>query len=236
MLYLYLGDRKKIIDAQIKLKNTLHSRRPDAEIFVLNFVNFSPEKLNELIFSQGLFEKKYIVVMRDVLGVEGAEKFFEENLENIQKSENVFIWAEEKIKVDLLKKIEKAKIEIKNLDVVKKEKEDAFNFALADALAQKDKKKLWVLLEKDLKKGVSAEEIHSVLFWQMKNLSLAENTKTASEAGLSSFPYSKAKTNLKKWSKNEVREKTRELLKIYHESREGGLGLDLALEKFVLSF
>lgn len=107
-------------------------------------------------------------------------------------------------------------------------------FALADALARKDKKSLWILIVRAQEQGVPSEEIAGVLFWQLKALRLALDTQSAAEAGMKEFPYSKAKAAAKKFSKEELRFLSRNLLAVYHE---GHAETDMAvgLERFVLS-
>lgn len=122
------------------------------------------------------------------------------------------------------------------MEEFKRASDRQFNvFALADALARKDKKSLWLLLHDAFRAGFSSEEIIGTLWWQLKTLRLAAITSTASEAGMKDFPYNKAKRALSKFKAEEVAEKSRELLAAYHDARLGKLELDLALERWVLT-
>ena len=117
-------------------------------------------------------------------------------------------------------------------------KEDAatrFNaFALADALASKDKKALWMLLVRAEQEGLTAEEIIGTLFWQLKSLRLAKITNAAAEADMKDFPYNKAKRAAAKFTTLELQKLSESLLRVYHR---GHLGSDihLTLEKWVLT-
>lgn len=112
----------------------------------------------------------------------------------------------------------------------------SFNtFAMADALARKDKKSLWVLLQNARHHNVSAEEIIGTLFWQLKSLRLAAETSSALEAGMKPFMYTKAKSALGKFAPGELTTLSRTLLSLYHDGHSGKRDIDLALEKFLLT-
>ncbi len=116
------------------------------------------------------------------------------------------------------------------------ESKDRFNaFALADALVQKDKKTLWVLLQEAKNAGLREEEIIGTLWWQLKTMRAAALTKSASEAGIKDFPYNKAKRALAKFEKGEVEKLSRSLLKCYHDGHKGLVDVSVGLEMWVLS-
>lgn len=108
------------------------------------------------------------------------------------------------------------------------------NFALADALAKKDKKLLWLLLAEARLVGAKDEEIIGILWWQLKTMRLASLTKSAEAAGLKGYPYDKAKRALAKFSPGEIEKISHDLLRILHDSRLGQGELDISLERFVL--
>lgn len=111
---------------------------------------------------------------------------------------------------------------------------ERFNtFALADALARKDKKSLWLLLSRASRAGIESEEIAGVLFWQLKALRLAAQTKSAKEAGMKDFPYNKAKGALKNWKDGELEVVSEALLAAYHDGHKDS-AMDIALERMVL--
>lgn len=108
-------------------------------------------------------------------------------------------------------------------------------FSLAEALAQKDRKKLWVLLQEAKLNGMREEEIIGMLWWQLKALRLAKLTNSAVEAGMKEFPYDKAKRALVKFSEGEVESLSQSLLQVYHRGHAGLSELDLALEEWTLT-
>lgn len=115
-------------------------------------------------------------------------------------------------------------------------KAERFNtFGMADALAARDRRKLWVLLQEAKLEGLLAEEIIGVLWWQLKTLRLAELTTSAAEAGIKDFPYNKAKRALAKFQPGEVSSLSHSLLSLYHDGHAGVRDIDTALEYWVLS-
>ncbi len=153
-------------------------------------------------------------------------------VEDLGTSTNTFVIIEK----DLL--ANDKKIFAKHTDKVNEYKKLAtkgFNpFTMAEALARRDKKLLWVLLQEAKANNLSAEEIIGILWWQLKTLRLAKLTKSAEEAGVKDFPYSKAKQALRNYKEGEVEEISRKLLKLYHEAHGGLCDMDNSLEEWVL--
>lgn len=124
----------------------------------------------------------------------------------------------------------------KKINEYKKATATRFNaFSLADALARKDKRLLWILLQEARQNNLSAEEIIGILWWQIKTIRLAARTKTAVEAGVKEFPYNKAKRALAAFKKGELEKISAKLLSLYHDGHSGKKNIDLALEEWVLS-
>ena len=96
-------------------------------------------------------------------------------------------------------------------------------------------KDAWVLLQKALDTGGVPEEIHGMLFWQVKSMILAVSSKTAGEAGLNPFVFRKSLSFAKNFTEEELKNLSARLVSIYHDARRGGDELAIALEKFVLS-
>ena len=116
-----------------------------------------------------------------------------------------------------------------------KPKDFQFNaFSLAEAVAAKDKRTLWVLLQEARLNGLREEEIIGMLWWQLKALRLASLTKSAAEAGMKEFPYNKAKSALRNFAPGEVEKLSQSLLELYHDAHAGVSDLDMALERWVL--
>lgn len=121
------------------------------------------------------------------------------------------------------------------MEEYKGEGKERFNtFALADALAKRDKKLLWVLWQQAIRNGIAPEELVGILWWQLKTLRLAAITPSATVAGLKDFPYRKAKSALVKFKPGELETLSRSLLSHTHESRIGREDLLISLERWIL--
>jgi len=163
------------------------------------------------------------------------QDFLEEvtnSLESMKDSVNKFVILEAKLLVAPKKKYTKFADEVKEFTAEKKLKSNPF--LMAEALSQKDKRKLWVLLQEAKLSGMREEEIIGILWWQLKTLRLAAITSSASEAGMKDFPYNKAKRSLSTFKEGEVNKISQSLLEVYHEGHSGVRDMDIGLEEWVL--
>ncbi len=107
-------------------------------------------------------------------------------------------------------------------------------FLINDALLAKDKKSLWVLLQRARLQGIPVEETIGILWWQLKSLRLVAMSASAAMAGMKSYPYDKTKRSLRNFKPGEVESLSRTLLRVYHDGRGGVKDIDNALEEWVL--
>lgn len=107
-------------------------------------------------------------------------------------------------------------------------------FALTDAFASGNRKNAWILYRKLIESGAAPEEVHGALSWQARAMVLASKTKSATEAGLKPFVYTKAKRAVSKMSPEQTEHISRELVDILHASRMGQGSLESLLEAFLL--
>ncbi len=242
IIFVYGTDIDKVRKISSKNLETLTLKRPDAGFFKMDDETFDEAKFEELIFSQGLFDKKFIVHLDRVMENKEAREFIIKNLKELAKSENAFVIAESKLAKPTFEKIKKVAFKTEVFEELTRSKgnKPEFNiFSLADALGKKDKKTAWVLLYKALRAGITPEQIHGTLFAQVKNMAFikrAENEKVkTSELGLHPFVVKKATGFTKNFSQDELEKLSRKLVTIYHDARRGGGELPVALEKFVLS-
>jgi len=233
-------DINKILKVSRKHLDTLISKRPEARFFKIDNETFQQIELEELFCGQGLFDKKFIVRLDRVFENTEAKDFILQNITQMAESENAFILTEGKLTKPIFEKIKKVALkteEFNKTEVIKKE----FNvFLLADALGKKDKKQMWILLYQALRAGLSPEQIHGVLFTQVKNIAFvkcAEKEKIElNQLNIHPFALKKAIGFTKNFSQTEIENLSRQLLIIYHNARMGGDELPTALEKFVLGF
>ena len=238
MIYFFYGtDFEK---ARVKANETveiLRNKKPDASFLKITEENWNASQLPELIGGQGLFENKNIIFLDRLFVNKEAEEIIVKNLKEIGESQNIFIFLEKKVNKPIIEKVKKNGGKIQEFEGASPEHVEVFNnFSLTDAFGRRDKKQLWVLFNQAISSGSVPEEIHGILFWQLKCLILARDSKTPEEAGLKPYPYQKAKGFLKNFKEGELEKISSELVRIYHDSRTEGRSLETELEKFILSF
>jgi len=235
MLYFLYGNRQYIKNESIAIRSALLKKRPDAISLSFDESTSSEISLDELANTQGLFQSRYIIEFDGLF----AAKIFQKEKEAIERlahSDNIFLVLEEKIPkkiFDSLKKnAEKTSEEKATLNVEKKE----FSaFSLADALAGRDKKKLWVLFRESIARKYVLEELHGILFWQAKMLVLAHKTNSPDEAGVSPYPYNKARAARENYSLEEAEILLHSFSEAILESRAKNISLEHSLEKVILT-
>jgi DNA polymerase III delta subunit len=234
MLYfLYGNDTAKSRKKLHELLDSAQKKRPDAEIFKVTSENWSEGQFDELLVSRGLFEAKYTVVLDNLFEKKDVKQYFLDKLDEVGASEQIFLVLEGGVLAGDLKKIEKAAKQVQEFK--KAEAKERTNiFAVANGLVEKDKKKLWISLVDFLRKGIAAEEIHGILFWQVKNMLLAGKAKDMKEAGLSPFAYKNALTGSRQYRAGELEKLSGELVDMTHRVRQGEGELSVMLEKWVL--
>jgi DNA polymerase III delta subunit len=101
----------------------------------------------------------------------------------------------------------------------------------------RDKKESWVHIAKAWRNGKSAEELHGILFWQVKNMLLIKKSEgiSATSLGLNPFVHKKAEAAAKKFTEEELEAMSSKLASVLYESRRQGSDSQIALEQFVLS-
>ncbi len=239
MFYFFYGKNEKQKEKAVKLFESLKAKKPDATFLVFDDENITKSALDELVGSQGLFEKKIVCLFRNISKNEELNKDIFKKAGDFAKSENIFIWSEVSLKKDELSALKK----LAEKSDVEEEKEKAKNFfggsgefnifSLADAFGNRDKKKLWELFLKAREKA-TAEEIHGVLFWQLKAIAGASFAKDATDADLKPFVYSKAKGFSRNFNKKEIEDLSMKFVEMYHDAHRGKVDFMLSLEEFVL--
>jgi DNA polymerase III delta subunit len=154
-------------------------------------------------------------------------------LTEMADSVNTFVIMEGQLLADPKKKYTKFAQTVKEFSA---EKVERFNvFQIAEALAKKDKRQMWVLLQQARALGIRDEETIGILWWQLKSLRLAKLTRNPEEAGMKDYPYKKASQSLRNFKDGEVNTLSHSLLELYHLSHQGKRDMDVALEQWVLT-
>ena len=235
MLYFLHGsDKGRSLSKARKIVEALLAKRPEANVFRLNPESWDNARFEELLVSGGLFAEKHAVVLNAALEVEAIAEAVLAALGAMRESPNVFIWVEGEVAAAVLAKVEKAAEKVEE-HVMKAgpKKEEPNRFALADAFGDRDKRRAWPLLMEALEAG-EPEEVHGILWWCVKSMLSVESAKTAEEAGVKPYTFTKAKRQLGKWKEGELAKVADRMVKGYHEARRGRGDLGRGLERVVL--
>ncbi len=232
MYCVYFGtDRQRVRDAATEYISKNLS--PEGTVTTLDAQTFAPGQVADALGASSLFGGEEWFVLDTP---SENEEFFEEvksSLNELSESPNTFIILEGALLAPAKKAYGKHASVSEEFAA---EKSERFNmFSMAEALAQKDKRRLWVLLQEARLNGLREEEIIGMLWWQLKSLRLASVTRNAEEAGMKDFPYNKAKRALAIFSPDEVVKLSRSLLELYHAGHAGQRDMDIALEEWVLT-
>jgi DNA polymerase III delta subunit len=231
MLFVYYGSDVT------KVRREAHKKANEAlasggESTVISSENGSGEMLADALGATSLFRSHEVFVL-DTLSED--DELFEEVIRlapAFGESRNTFIVIEGPLLAGPKKSFSANAESCVEYTKVKKE----WNaFALSDALLNRDKKSLWILLQEAWKRGEKTEAIIGTLLWQLKVMRLVEVTKNADEAGQKPFVYDKAKRALKHFKDGEVTKLSHDLIMRYHEGHVGKRNIDHALEAWVLS-
>lgn len=238
MIYLILDPTgQKGLEKYRELSERFSKNR---EIFRFNSVDFNPAEFEAIFQSQPLFSKKIAVLCNGLSENLEALAILEKSAPKIAQSPHYFVFLERKLPVALEKKLKKLNQELWQFEGLPKPKnkwaDSRWNpFALTDALAERDRRRLWVLSQKALLAGVRPEEIFWKIFWQVKNLLVAKRAKNVKDSGLSPYPYQKARVWAKDFSDQELENLSASLVSLYHDSRRGLSDFATSLELFILS-
>lgn len=230
MIYLFSGN--DYIKKQEAINLFLQDKK-DLEILYFDDSSFSENSFLEEAFGAGLFLGKKAFILNGILSSHG-KNFILSIIKSLSDSENIFIFSEEILNKEIYSVISKFIKKEKSFDILKSKNAEKFNiFSITDAFGQKDKRKVWVLLQKAIKEGISFEEILNILIWQVKNIILVKNSKDIKKTGLAPFVFQKTKKFADNFKDQELKDISRDLVSLFHESH---LGLDLSssLELFIL--
>jgi DNA polymerase III delta subunit len=219
----------------------LLKKKPDANLFSLTDENWNDAAILEYVGGQGLFANKYIVLVRGILEKKELKEVFLEKIELFAQSPNIFIVSAASIDKASLKKIEKYAEKVQEISsgVADAKKSTAAGnsvFAMADALGARDKKTLWTLYRQAIEEGKVPEEIHGILFWQVKSMVLASRTKSATESGLNPFVHGKATRYAANFTDAELSSLMERLVRVYHDSHRGIHEFETAMERLILEY
>ncbi len=237
MIYLFYGTD---IDARNRGVQEFLDRF-DHEVVEFSDTHFSETEIASHAENQGLFSETATILLRDTLQQKELASFILDRLPAFAASGNIFVVVDRELSKDTLAALKEHTQKTEVFDLAKKafEKQSFNVFSLTDALAMRDKKRTWVLYQESKRQDVEAEQVHGILFWQIKSLLLVKDTKGTPEevkqSGLNPFVYKKALAAAKHFSKEELNNMSIQLTDIYHNARKGRSELSVSLEQFILS-
>lgn len=240
MLYLFHGSN---IDVSAKKAHTLieslRAKRSDATFVAVGADNWSKALVEEHIGGQGLFSSKYIIFLDRITENNEAKGEVGEFIEAMNESENIFIVLEGKLNADLQKRFDKyatkAVLSETSAAGVKFKKPDFNIFALADAIGSRDPFKSWTIYRQAIDSGLEPESIVGTIFWQVKSMIIAAQSKAIGTSGLNPFVYNKSKKYAENYSAAEINQFLKDLIIMYHDGHRGAVDLELGIERMLLS-
>lgn len=236
MLAVFYGDK---VEARSKAVAAIIKKLPaPVALQALSGTDITRERIKEALANTSLFGGSTIVTIAFPFseGTHGDDIIA--LLPDIQTSETTCIIIEPSLSKDQIKSFKKYADSMEGFESTTLKKAPRFNtFLFADAIGNKDKKKLWILLEQSRKEGIAAEEIHGILFWQLKTMMIIAKEKGmgAAELDINPFVYRKAQGFLKLYKDDELARTTSNLVASLYAGRRSGQDGMFALEKFILS-
>lgn len=231
MLHIFFGsDRGRVRDSAAE--HIESKKAADATVTTIEAGQFESGQLEDALGATSLFGGEEWFILDTPSDNADFDEAVTEVLAELAASANTFVILEGALLAPAKKKYQKHATTFEEFTA---EKTERFNtFAMADALASRDKRRLWVLLQEAKLSGSREEEVIGILWWQLKTLRLAAQTASAAEAGMKDFPYNKAKRSLGGFAPGEIERLSQSLLQVYHDGHGGVRDIDLALERWVL--
>ncbi len=215
MIYLFQGsDVEKVRTKAFAWVAAAQKKEPGAAYVRLSAEDLSPEALEEVVQSQGLFFSKMLVLLDDPFSIAASADLVLEALPQLAASANPIAILAPKLLATRAKKVEVKAEKIFTFDLITKKPSRGFNSALINSLGAKDGKGLWKEIVKAKREGDAPEMLHGLLHWKARDL--------MQKGG-------------RVWTESEARELSVALIELLSDSRSGDLPLGDALERFALT-
>lgn len=225
MIYLFYGsDVGKVRDKAFAWIAGARTKEPNVAYVRLAHEEITPAALEEATLSGGLFVKRLLILLDDPFqkgrSTEDGEgttedTLLEEHIDALAASNNVFVILAPELGAAKAKKIAAKAVKTYTLDAPPHQEETrGFNANLVNALQTRSREKLWLELERALRKGDAPELLHGLLHWKARNLIEKES---------------------RAWTPEESRALSLSLIEVLQESRRKGIDLSESLERFALS-
>jgi hypothetical protein len=196
-----------IAKARAKEPNLIYARLSREEL--------NDASLEDAALSGGLFVKRLLILIDDPFQEEDVADILEKHLDALAASDNAILVLAPKLSAAKAKKfIAKAKVEYKFDKPAAREDARGFNSSLVNALASRNREKLWLEINRAFLVGDAPEMLHGLLHWKARDL-MEKRSRV--------------------WNSHESRQLSLALIELLQSSRRGGLDLSLSLERFALS-
>lgn len=229
MLYIFSGSDTA------KAKAEARKLAKSAEVIVFGEGGEAFEKAPSYVGSRGLFSPDTaLLVDRPLETAEGKALVEEYGDMFVKVKEQIFVIAGSLTITE--KKLFPKGAEFKEFEPKGKAEYVRPNvFGFTDAFLSGDKKKTWIGYQKLIREGVSPEEIHGALSWAVRSTLVSLKTKSATEAGVKPFVYTKSRRAGERLGVEKVERYSRELVRAYHRARSGEGEMVLNLEAVLLA-
>ena len=231
MLHIFTGsDFQTITNKKDNLISSLETKRPDARR-----IHLEPDTphllstLQEQLSSLGLFDSKSIITGTALCEDADTKKYLIKHAEQFAHSDNAFVLYESQLNKKDIDTLTQAGATLHQYNTAITPSKNLFH--LADLLCEKNKSRLWSEFNNELLRGTSPEEGMGILLFQARALHLSL-THTQAESSLKAFVYNKCSKS--PWKVSEATRSHLELVRLYHQSRRGGLKLEERIERFIL--
>jgi len=239
MIYLFYGsDAEKTRAKAFEWVAAARAKEPNLAYVRLAREELTDAALEDAALSGGLFVSRLLVLIDDPFPATRAldevmdfvnpssddgftksqyasDSVLEEHIDALAASDNAIIILAPKLAAAKAKKLAaKAKREYRYDKPAAFEDKRGFNSNLVNALAARQREKLWLEVNRALRAGDAPEMLHGLLHWKARDL-----MEKGSRA----------------WTAQESRQLSLSLIELLQSSRRGGLDLPLSLEKFALS-
>lgn len=226
MIYLFHGsDVEKVRAKAFEWVAKAREKEPNLVYARLAREELIGTALDDAALSGGLFVRRLLILIDDPFqkiraenGEEGetpSTNVIEERLDVLAASDNAIVILAPKLPTALAKKlVAKAKVSYRYDAPPTGEEKRGFNAALVNALAARNREKLWLEVNCALRAGDAPEMLHGLLHWKARDM-LEKGGRA--------------------WKPREARELSLSLIALLQDSRRKGLDLSPSLERFALS-
>ena len=215
MIYLFTGsDSEKVRAKAFAWTSAARAKAPEVSYIRLSADAITPEALDEITISQGLFFSKLLVLLDEPFTLSASGEALLAALPRLQESNNAIAILSPRLLAAERKKLETVAEKVFEFELKEKKPARGFNGALVNALASKNGPALWKELIKAERAGDAPEMLHGLLHWKARDLMQKGGGK---------------------WGENGARELSVTLIELLSDARSGDVPLALQLERFALS-